>query len=286
MKPFVIGLCVLGRPKTTHRVLEALGKHTDRNMYNLVVISQNASKEVVDPVLEFAPDVLCINEWNTGVVFGQNQAMTYRQPGQHYIKIDDDCIILRPGWLDIFQKVLENPTVGSALGRRPTFWIDSPDRKGYFNSYSVTPREINGIWTEDSNGVGLVASWWCMKGEVLDKIGPFNEATSTDDVDWGIRALAEGYKSLWVPDVVIMQPQEEKQDHPQSWATKIMVSINWKKALEYAIRCKKEKIVIGSRFTGFKGCSKEYIEASERNWTRFENYKDENFETIEVPPTL
>jgi len=284
MKPFLIGLCVLGRPKTTRLVLEALSKHTDRNMYDLVVVSQNASREVIESVVEFTPDKLIYNDWNTGVVFGQNLAMTHRKPGQHYIKIDDDCIILRPGWLDIFQKVLEDRTVGSALGRRPTFWIDSEVRRGYFNNYSVTPREINGIWTEDSGGVGLVASWWCLKGEVLDKIGPFNEATSSDDIDWGVRALAEGYKSLWVPDVVIIQPQDEVQNHPQADATKIMVSINYRKALEYAIRCRKEKVVIGSRFTGFVGCSKEYIEHSERNWTRFENFKGADWETIVVPP--
>jgi len=40
-----------------------------------------------------------------------------------------------------------------------TFWIDSEVRRGYFNNYSVTPREISGIWTEDSGGVGLVAVW-------------------------------------------------------------------------------------------------------------------------------
>jgi GT2 family glycosyltransferase len=213
------------------------------------------------------------NAFNTGIVFGHNAIMAERGRGQHYIKIDDDCFIMTPNWLEIFSNVLAKREVGSVVGRRPSFWLDAPGRKGYFENY-VIPEEINGVWVEKMEGNGCVGCWWCMKGEVLDEIGPFNEASSNDDQDWQVRASYLGYESMYVPDVAIQQMGEEPCIHPQSKANYAITAQNRGIQQMYLDSYKRGKIRLGSKFKGYENCDDMYRTLSEKNMDWFRRFKN------------
>lgn len=262
----------MGRPRTTDRCLRALREHTDSDLYDLIVLGQNPNNDVKD-VVKFHAVNYIENKFNTGIVFGHNAIMSYRQPGQHYIKIDDDCFVMSPNWLETFANVLQNENVGAAIGRRPSFWLDAPGRKAYFEQY-VEVAEINGVWVEKIESNGCVGCWWVMKGSVLDEIGPFNEASANDDQDWNVRANYLGFQSMYIPDVAIQQAGEEPCIHPQSKANYAVIAQNQGIHAMYLDSYKRGKIRLGSKFKGYENCDDMYKTLAEKNMDWFRRFKN------------
>ncbi len=268
MKP-LIGICFMARPKTTKRCLEALFSHTDRSKFDLVGVNQNAIPEVQEILYTYKKefDGFWDNEFNTGIIFGNNQAMSLRRPGQSYIKLDDDVIILANNWLELFEKVLSEKDIGTCLGRRPTFWLDMPGRFEYYKS--MPKEERNGIWIEVSEG-GLVGCWWGIKGEVLDQLGYLNESTNNDDFDYWFRAHLAGWKSVYIPDAVCHQLDIEENTHKTAGLMKKVVALNSGSQHIYNRYYGLTKnYYLESRFGGWFNSDPGYRMESDINWTIF-----------------
>jgi len=221
MKPLII-IQILGRGETASKCFNLLNRNTKREEYELCIVDQDATEKAKKAIQEVSPDYKITREFNSGIVFGINEAAAkFRKPGQSIIKIDDDVHILSDTWLELFNKVLATPKIGSCLGRRPTFFIDAPER---FPLYIKMPKyEIDGIWVEEPIN-GLVGCWWAIGGDVLDKLGYLNEATQNDDMDYFIRMKALGWKSVYIPDAICYQPFDEPIDHPTYGIVRKLVS--------------------------------------------------------------
>lgn len=273
MKP-LIGMCVLARPNVTRQCIKALLSHTDRSKFEWVVIDQNAIPQVKEIIKEYRRDIDFVweNKFNNGIVFGHNQAMSLRKPGQAYIKLDDDCVLESPDWLDLILKALSYKDIGSALCLRPTFWIDAPGRKEFFYKNIVIEERDKDFWIQISpQDAGVVGCTWALKGDILDQLGYFNEDLSCDDLDMPIRINQLGLKNIYLPDAVIKQPQEENT-HPRKWIAKALYNKNVMKSAAYTSAYHKGlQLNLESRFGGWSTATKEYIAGSNENWNFCEN---------------
>jgi len=267
MKPLVI-LQVLGRPKTTKDCINALIRTASKKDFDFCIVDQDSSSEVKKVIWSLSPDYMLTREFNSGIVFGINEAIAkYRKPGQTIIKLDDDVVLQTPGWLDLFQKVLDDSKIGSCLGRRPTFWIDAPGRLKYY--IDMPKYEIDGIWVEESLG-GLVGCWWAIKSQVIDKIGYLNEATQNDDADYFYRMLISGWKSVYIPDAVCYQPFDEKIDHPTYGIVKRLVQQQDQLANTYYMIYNDGRVHLPSRFKN-DGEPRFYLKEAEKMWQEYRN---------------
>jgi GT2 family glycosyltransferase len=264
----------MGRPNTTRRCLEALQKNTNSDMYDLVITSQNATHETIDTVVSTVSRSyeMILNEFNTGIALGHNQMMARRQPGQHYIKIDDDVIVESSGWIETFQKVLDFSHVGAVVARRPTFWIDKPGRKDYF-FYNVRPVKVNGVWFEAIHGYknGCVGCWWGISSAAIDDVGYFNEATGNDDQDWTVRAHRMRYDLGYIPDVIIRNDESEHNPHPQSMANKsIVLGVMSRRHDRYVGSYGSGVVYLDTRYKGID--DREYESESDELLELFKNF--------------
>lgn len=275
MKPLV-GLPVMGRPKTTRKVLEALFSHSNRSDYDLVVVDQASGPEMQEVLNDFRTEIDEIYrfDYNIGLVFAVNYWMLKRKPGQNCIRLDDDCIIVVPNWLELMMTVAKDSGVGNICGRRPSFWSGSQGRFEYFKNL-VHIGTVNGIPVEFIDPTGLVGPFWMVTDELLQKIGYVNEVTCEDETDFTIRSYLAGFTACYVPDAVILQPQDEIPIKPKVHMNRLLVQKNKDKVLDFyaGYRSPERKIYLGTRFLP-KTCSPEYLKQSEENWRLCESFKD------------
>jgi len=116
----------------------------------------------------------------------------FRQPGQHFIKVDNDVELLTPGWVDMLVDFLDvQPDVGIVSA-----WYDG-----------ITERRSKVVehagWTEIFPAIGHCCIY---RGELLDKTGYFD--VLADDHLYGFednlmctRAVTCGYKCATLPAV-------------------------------------------------------------------------------------
>lgn len=275
MKPLLITQ-VLGRPQTTARCFDFLTTHTDMSELEWVVVDQDSTEAVKD-VIKYCgyegPQSIIKRDFNSGIVFGINEAIAkYRKPGQSIIKLDDDVIIESPDWLNLFQIVLQDPKIGSCLGRRPTFFIDEPSR---FEVYKSMPKmQINEVWVEVAT-VGVVGCWWMIKGEVIDKMGYLNEVTQNDDWDYWHRMKLAGWDSVYIPDAVCKQPFDEPVNHPTYGIMKKMIDQQKMVQNAYNALYDQRQLYLGTIFSPQDGDMVSYLNKSNANYEDFKKYSEE-----------
>ncbi len=277
MKPILMGLVVINRPKTTEECIKRLLHFTDMSKVDLVIVDNGSDDEtssMLDKYIKWCSGFVR-NEWNTGCAFGINKWMSYREPGQHCIDINAD-VHLYSGWVEPMLDVLKDPTIGVVAGRRPTFWMDRSEKWDMYRSGVVVPRMIQEHWVEEVRNNLIIGPFWLMRGELIDKIGFQNELNGYDDIDHGYRVQAAGYRSVYLPEILMLQPQNEVQTHPQYGSHKALLSKNRSLYLKSFMKyTKKEDLYCGTRFLPdtMDKCSDEYRQNSNDNWEFLRNWR-------------
>ncbi len=272
MADTLIGILVIDRPITTERCLKHLFQNTKRSDYELVVVDNNSNEKTKELLWKYNKEIdfLITNPFNTGCALGLNQYLACRSPNQDVVNLNADVFILVDDWLPTLRKVTSYDDIGTASGRRPTFWYDQ-GRFEYLKKY-VTIEERNNIFIEDAEI--MIFPFILIRQEVLNTIGFINEAINIDDLDYCARVRALGLKTVYVPDVVCLQTHEEKQEHPQYGANRDLVIKHWTEHQNlrknfvpgFAYYC-------GTRFKeGTIGDNIEYQKMSDENWEFFKNY--------------
>jgi GT2 family glycosyltransferase len=277
MKPILVGLVVIDRPKTTEECLARLFDFTPADMFDLVIVD-NGSNEETQKMLERYKRH-CKNyfryDFNSGCAFGINRWMSCREPGQHCIDINAD-VHLYSEWTDQMLSVIGRDDIGVVAGHRPEFWIDRPEKYAMYKSGVVYPEKVNGYWCEFVKNNLIIGPFWMMKSSLIDQIGYMSEFNCFDDIDHGYRVQATGLKSCYVVDVLMKQPQWEEQHHPQYGSHKALLERNrglYSKSLaDYMF---KRNIYCGTTFEPetMERCSEEYRNASGDNWKFLRDWK-------------
>lgn len=280
MTKVILGVLIIDRPKTTDMCMQQLLKW-NRQGLTIVMCDNNSNEETKEVIEKYRKDVDLIMTYpcNTGCVFPMNAYMALRLPGQHFMKIDVDAHIQTPDWLEQMLGVAEEKDIGIIMGRRPTFWSERRERQIYFGQ-SVKLERRGRYYLEITDDIGAVWPWGMIKSEVIDTIGYLNEAMCIDDIEYCPRAHAVGFKSAYVPDVMIYQhyhqlghPFYEEQHHPQYGAYHDLLT---KYSMEYREKLwdyrSGKDLWKGTRFKPETINDPEYKRRSDENWEFFHTY--------------
>ena len=137
---------------------------------------------------------------NRGCAYAINYIMSKRKKEQFFFHLDSDTYMITPDWITKFMEVMsEYPEVGAASTIKPSIL-------GYYSLYGKD-MERNGIKINLIDT--LVGNCLCLRPEVIEQLGYFNEETGRCDSDYSIRIKEfTNYKMALVSSIVIDQKQK------------------------------------------------------------------------------
>ncbi len=222
MKDVLIAMAVhdlidSGRTGLTDRTLQSLLKTVDFNRHKLYIID-NASCEATHAIYKkfaheftqkFNPSNLTIiwNEENLGTAKAINKAWTYRLPGQHCIKMDNDVEIHQIGWVDLMVECAERHAELGQIGlKRKDCWEHpghtDPNLRSVLVMLPHTPGE-KWLTVEAVNHV--MGTCVLHTSNLLDKVGYLYQPSlyGWDDVLMSYRSHLAGFWNVFIPSVEI-----------------------------------------------------------------------------------
>ncbi len=125
-----------GRAPLLKRTLDSLLETVDFTKHRMFIIVNQATEESTEHLLAFQkalpfPDSLESIIWlpeNIGTARAINKAWALRLPGEHAIKMDDDVVIRRPGWVEEMEESIERANRIGIIGLKRKDLMESPNR--------------------------------------------------------------------------------------------------------------------------------------------------------------
>lgn len=195
----------------TRKTLEALALTVDTSVHRVFIVINAATEETEDAVMWYhggtGCNVIRMPE-NVGTARAVNQAWKHRLPGEHAVKMDNDCVVHTEGWAGLMEMAIQlDPKIG-VLGLQR---VDLMQRENHpqerFRLYPKTlHREFEGSVTvertEDVMGTCVMHN-----SALLDKVGYLYQPLKYgyDDVLMCVRSQRAGFYNAFIPkkDVVI-----------------------------------------------------------------------------------
>jgi GT2 family glycosyltransferase len=129
---------------------------------------------------------------------------------------DSDCVP-EPEWLEQGLSALAD---GDLIGGRMTVLIDPTRPKTGAEAFEQVFAFKNERYIREENFT-VSANLFCSR-EVFEGIGPFYPAIS-EDVEWGQRAVAKGYRLGYAPDAIVGHPaRADWQDLLKKWRRRML----------------------------------------------------------------
>ena len=271
----LLGILILDRPKTLALCLSNLLQMDDRHKFTIILVDNGSNEETKEVIKKYEKEIDCVitNAWNVGYCFGVNQWLAKRESGQHCVQIDSDCLMKSKDWWQIASKILEDEDIGMIAARRPSAWIDRPDKQdGYKNLYFEKRHDH---WLEIPKDNFLIAPILIYKGELLDRMGFENEMTQWGDLESPYRVKALGYKSVYIPDIFLYQ-LENNWEYDTANLRKAHLAMLNKRQKDHNICIQEylrgQKIYKGTRWLPETTIDKEYEFQSDINWNFFKDW--------------
>lgn len=125
-----------GRAPLLKQTLDSLLQTVDFTKHRMFIIVNQATEESTEYLLAFQkalpfPDSLDSIIWlpeNIGTASAINKAWALRRPGEHAIKMDDDVVIRRAGWVDEMEESIERANRIGIIGLKRKDLMESPNR--------------------------------------------------------------------------------------------------------------------------------------------------------------
>ena len=218
-----------GRAELTRRTLESLTDTVDFYKHRLFLVINAATPETMAAIKTFSakavsrvhetpkaggvgmeaknPVTVIRNSENVGTARAINQAWKHKYPGENAIKMDNDVVIHRSGWVDEMEEAISrDPRIGIiGLKRKDlweTPWHPNPDHR---STLRMLPHEAGQKWliVEDVNHV--MGTCQMYSAALLEKIGYLYQRGlyGFDDSLAAIRCKVAGFNSCFLQGVEI-----------------------------------------------------------------------------------
>lgn len=189
------------------RTLESLLQTVDFSSHRIFIIVNSAVPESVDAIFRFgkavgpALEVIYPTE-NIGTAKAVNKGWKHRVPGEMCIKMDDDVVIHRAGWVDEMEEALQrDPKIGIiGLKRKDlweTPWHPDPQQR---STMRMLQHQAGQKWiiVEDVNHV--MGTCQAYSPALLEKIGYLYQPRlyGFDDSLAAIRCKVAGFRSCFL----------------------------------------------------------------------------------------
>lgn len=197
--PLVSFIC-WNRLGLTARNLEALLKTSDE--FELYIVDSNSEDdtwEFINNVKDSRIKEVKRLDLNRGAAYAANYVMAKRKKNQFAIYVDSDSYIITKTWITDFMEVMNvYPEMGALCTVSPQV----------FPCFSPTATRLKRNSVEVYKSLFLAGNCACIRPDVMDRIGYFNEETGRCDNDYALRILKfTNYQIGFVPKILIDQTQ-------------------------------------------------------------------------------
>lgn len=189
------------QPAALRRALHALAGQVRAHGAEVIVVDNgSAPDQRPEPVLADFPEVRLLHQCEPGPGPARNLGVVQSR-GEVLAFIDSDCVAA-PDWLDAV-------CAGIAAGARilggdvrilyadpaqPTRWEAFEAEYGYRNQHYIRDKDF------------IATCNLAMHRAVFDQVGGFAGIDLAEDMDWGRRAVAAGYRLCWRPEMRVYHP--------------------------------------------------------------------------------
>lgn len=163
------------------------------------------------------------NETNIGTARALNKLWVERLPGENVIKIDDDIVINRAGWVDEMEEAIKrDPKIGQVGLKRKDLWeYPGNPNKDWNSELIMLPHTAGEKWIVVEKVKHVIGSCVMHSAALIDKVGGLFQfgCYGFDDVIMSHRCQIEGFYSCFLPHYDI--DHIDAGDTPyQSWKEK------------------------------------------------------------------
>lgn len=199
-KPIVSFIC-WNRAGLTARNLTALLKTTDD--FELYIVDSNSADDTWEFIKTLKDERIKEKKklnLNRGCAYAINYVMSKRKKEQFFFHLDSDTCMMTSDWITKFMEAMnEYPEIGAASTVKPSI----------LRYYSIYSKKLNKHGVEVGVIDALIGNCLCIRPEVIDILGYFNEETGRCDSDYSIRINKfTNYKMALVKSIVIDQKQK------------------------------------------------------------------------------
>jgi len=196
------------RTEYTEATLQCLYETVDYRKNPVFVIDNNscdATKKLLIDCRNWI-NVITLYE-NVGTAKAINKAWRLRKPGQHAIKMDNDCVINQLGWIEAMEEAIaREPKIGIVgLKRKDLAERPDSDIEWYKSSLYFLPHEPGQSWIPFEECQHVMGTCQMYSSALLDKIGYLKQPGiyGFDDSLASLRARIAGFKTGFLPHVNI-----------------------------------------------------------------------------------
>jgi GT2 family glycosyltransferase len=195
-----------GRSEFTRRTINSLRDTVNWSKHRIVVIDNNSCEKTKDLLrfYEVSGMVRTITlPSNLGTAKAINQALKLRNPGEYCIKMDNDVVIHKSGWVDDMEDVMKRmPTIG-ILGLKRDDLCEStysinPDQR---SKLIEVPHDNSQRWRVVEECKHVMGTCTMLSPALLDRIGYFYQMDGLygfDDSLLCVRSTIAGYLNCFL----------------------------------------------------------------------------------------
>jgi GT2 family glycosyltransferase len=197
-----------GRSSLTDRTIDSLMSTVDLTEHRLIIID-NASCVETKRILgynESLYEVITLPE-NIGTAKAINIAWKQRKPGEHCIKIDNDVVIHREGWVEEMEEAIaRDQGIGQVGLKRKDLW-ESPDNpiSDRRSTLYMLPHQPGERWIVVEKSKHIMGTCVMHNSALLDKVGYLYQPSlyGFDDVLMSWRSNLSGFYNCFLPHIHI-----------------------------------------------------------------------------------
>ena len=187
-----------------------------RSLYEVIVADNNSSCGLA-AVIDACKGVRVVAATKQGAGEARNSGVSAAR-GQFLAFTDSDCRP-EPQWLEQGLRAMDGADV---VGGRIVVSVDDREHLTMAESYELVFAFNNRRYVEEQ-GYSVTANMFTRRN-VLDSVGPFRVGVS-EDLDWGRRATALGFRVRYAIDAVVSHPaRREWSDLTRKWRRLTMES--------------------------------------------------------------
>lgn len=195
-----------------HRFMVSINRWTDTTT-NLV--NKYQREGVINTII--------YNPYNLGTAEAINKVWKDRRPNENCIKMDDDVVIHRKGWIELLEECLtKDPNIG-IIGLKRKDCIETPQHPDpYFKSeLRMLPHTPGHRWCIVEECAHVMGTCQLYNHALLDKIGYLYQPKQYgwDDVLACARSIGSGFTNVFYPHIEI-DHIDPGQTPYQSWKEK------------------------------------------------------------------
>lgn len=212
-----------GRSEYTERTLKSLSQTVDWSKHRLVVIDNDSCEttKILLSTLEFISqpqfagnfgfkingiEVITLPE-NIGTAKAINKAIAMHREGEAVIKIDNDCVIHRSGWVEEMEAVIERePSIGIVgLKRKDLRQTPYDPDPNYRSELVQLPHKSGQDWLQVEITNDIMGTCTMLSSALLDTIGGMAQPSlyGWDDTLMSLRSRLAGFNNCFIPHIPI-----------------------------------------------------------------------------------